>query len=225
MMTKSGTQKPSFSSRPYVLHGLSLPAGVLRALQKRGIYCAPGISVEHQHLARRYVLRGVESGGAVIDMGRACAYLSADGRPLPWFQSIDSIAVNGRHAIFLAESLIRIEMLRTVHTYELAITRHKLSVAPGRTRPEISSALLFQGQDGTLPLDLWKEEHKAIRGELAPTFYSRAGELLAPPNEFETAIRKITGSVCCIGCRHTHVGVPPLAQRLDLQGTGDATFS
>ncbi len=206
---KSRSQKTSSTSRPYALHGLSLPASVLRALQNRGIYCAPGISVEHQHLAKRYVLRGVESGGAVVDMGRSCAYLSLEGRPLPWLQSIDSIAVNGRHAIFLTETLVRVEMLRMVHTYELAITRHELSVASGRTRLEVSSALLFRGQDGTLPLDLWKEEHKAVRGELAPTFYSRAGEVIQAPAHFETAIRRITGAVCCIGCRHTHVGVPP----------------
>src|SRR5271155_3435846 len=97
-------QKPV--SHRHALHGITLPATVLRALQKRGIYCVPGISVEHQHLARRYVLRGVESGGAVADMGRACAYLTSTGNSLPWLQSIDSLAVNGRHAIFLAESLV-----------------------------------------------------------------------------------------------------------------------
>ena len=215
MIMKSRSQKTSSISRPYALHGLSLPASVLRALQKRGIYCTPSISVEHQHLAKRYVLRGVESGGAVIDMGRVCAYLSLDGHPLPCLQSIDSISVNGRHAIFLAESFVRIEMLRTVHTYELTITGHKLLIGPGRTRPEISSALLFRGQDGILPVELWKEEHKAIRGELAPTFYSRGGEAISPPERFETTIRKITGAVCCIGCRHTHVGAPP-SSRLEL---------
>ena len=212
---KSRSQKTSSTTRPYALHGLSLPASVLRALQKRGIYCTPSISVEHQHLAKRYVLRGVESGGAVIDMGRACAYVSLDGHPLPCLQSIDSIAVNGRHAIYLAESLVRIEMLRTMQTYELAITRHELSVTPGRVRPEIFSALLFRGRDGTLPLDLWEEEHKAVRGELAPTFYSRAGEAIQAPTHLEVAIRRITGAVCCVGCRHTHVGTQPCARRLD----------
>src|SRR6266700_4627458 len=39
-------------------HGLVLSLGTLKALQKRGIYCTPGVSLEHQHLARRYVLRG-----------------------------------------------------------------------------------------------------------------------------------------------------------------------
>jgi hypothetical protein len=213
MTTPTGKQKPSSISRRDALHGLSLPATALKALQKRGIYCAPGISVEHQHLANRYVLRGVESGGAVVDMGRACAYLSPDGSPLPWLQSIDCLAVNGRHAIFLAESLIRIEMLRMVRTYELAISLHTLSLAPGRARPEISSKVLFRGNDGALALDLWREEHRALRGELVPIFYSRAGEAMGLPQRFEDAIKKITGAVCCIGCRHTHVGVQPIDAR------------
>ncbi len=143
----------------------------------------------------------LESGGAVADMGRARAYLSPDGYPLPWLQSIDSIAVNGRHAIYIAEGLVRIEMLRIVRTYEV-ITQHAISVPPGQTRPEISPELLFRGQDGVLPLDLWKEEHRAVRGELAPTFYSRAGEPVEPPARFEEAIRKITDAACCVGCRH-----------------------
>jgi hypothetical protein len=171
----------------------------------------PGISIEHQHLAKRYVLRGVESGGAVADMGRSCAYLSQDGIPVRWLQSIDSIAVNGRHAIFLAESLVRIEMLRTVRTYELAVSLHTLSLPRGRRRPEVSSRLLFRGRDGVLPLDLWKEEHKALRGHLAPTFNNRAGESMNLPLRFEGAVRKMTEAVCCIGCRHTHVGLPPIA--------------
>ena len=195
----------------HALHGLALPAGVLRALQKRGIYCIPGVSLEHQHLAKRYVLRGVESGGAVSDMGRACAFVSPDGDPLPWLQSLDSNAVNGRHAIFLAESLVRLEMLRTVRTCELAITLHTLSHVPGRIRPEVTSTLLFRGRDGVLPLDLWKEGHRALRGKLTPIFYNRAGEMLHLPQRFEEAIRKVTAAVCCVGCKHSHVGVPPVA--------------
>jgi len=204
-------RKPESASLRHALHGLVLPASVLRALQKRGIYCTPGISLEHQHLAKRYVLRGVESGGAVSDMGRACAFVSADGEPLPWLQSLDSIAVNGRHAIFLAECLVRVEMLRTVRTCELAITLHTLSHAPGRNRPEIASAPLFRGRDGVLPFDLWKDEHRALRGKLTPIFYDRAGEVMHLPQRFEEAIGKVTSAVCCVGCKHSHVGVPPVA--------------
>ena len=195
----------------HALHGLALPASVLRALQKRGIYCTPAVSLEHQHLAKRYVLRGVESGGAVSDMGRACAFVSPDGDPLPWLQLLDSIAVNGRHAIFLAESLVRMEMLRTVRTCALAITLHTLSHVPGRNRPEVASAPLFRGRDGVFPIDLWKDEHRALREKLTPIFYNRAGEVLHLPQRFEEAIRKVTAAVCCVGCKHSHVGVPPVA--------------
>ena len=204
-------RKPESASLHHALQGLALPAGVLRALQRRGIYCTPGISLEHQQLAKRYVLRGVESGGGVSDMGRACAFVSPDGDPLPWLQSLDSIAVNGRHAIFLAESLVRVEMLRTVRTCELAITLHTLSHVPGRNRPEVASAPLFRGRDGVLPLDLWKEEHRALRGKLTPIFYSRGGEILPIPPPFEEVIRKVTAAICCVGCKHSHVGVPPVA--------------
>jgi hypothetical protein len=202
------------SSQP--LHGLSLPAATLHALQRRGIYCTPGVTVEHQHLAKRYVLRGVESGGAVADMGRFCAYLSADGLSLPWLQTIDSLAVNGRHAILLAESLVRVEMLRMIRTCELSISLHALSLQPGRTRPEITSKSMFRGHDGFLPLELWREEHRTLRGQLAPVFYTRSGEPMELPRRFEEAIRKITSAVCCVGCKHTHVGVPPQADEVAL---------
>jgi hypothetical protein len=195
----------------HAIHGLSLPRSVLDALERRGIYCLSTISLEHQHLANRYVLRAVESGGAVSDIGRACAFVALDGCPLPWLQRIDSIGVNGRHAIYLAETLVRLEMLRVGRTYELAVTSHTLSSVPGRTRPVIRSATIFRGRDGTLPVDLWKQEHQALRGNLAPVFYSRSGEALKLPEAFEPAIKRITACVCCIGCRHSHVGRLPSA--------------
>ena len=209
-MSNSEKPRPGSASSRHALHGLALPSNVLRALQKRGIYCTPGVSLEHQHLARRYVLRGVESGGAVSDMGWACAFVAENGSPLPWLQPIHSIAVNGRHAILLAERMVRIEMLRSERTWELAITLHTLSRVPGRARPQIVSRSLFRGRDGVLSVDLWKEENRGLRGNLAPTFYSRAGEVLPLPPPFEEAIRKTTAVACCIGCKHTHVGVPPM---------------
>ena len=81
----------------------------------------------------------------------------------------------------------------------------------GRNRPELVSTLLFRGLDGVLPLDLWKEEHRVLRGKLTPIFYNRAGEVLHLPQRFEEAIRKVTAAVCCVGCKHSHVGVPPVA--------------
>ena len=209
MKNSSERRKPGSGTPRHALYGLALPPSVLKALQKRGIYCTPGISVEHQHLAKRYVLRAVESGGAVSDMGRACAFVAENGAPLPWLQSLNSLAVNGRHAIFLAESMVRLEMLRSVQSCELAITLHTLSHLPGRKRPEITSKLLFRGRDGILPFDPGNKERRALAEKVDPIFYDRAGEVLPLPQRFEEAIRKITAAVCCVGCKHTHVGMPP----------------
>jgi len=158
--TRPGTDR-------YTLHGLSLPRSVLNALHKRGIHCQPAVSLEHQHLANRYVLRGVESGGAVIDIGRASAFVATDGSPLPWLQRIDSIGMNGRHAIYLAENLVRLEMLRVGQTCELVVTLHTLLSTPEQTRPGILSEMIFHGRDGSLPRDLWEQTQRQLRGNVA----------------------------------------------------------
>ena len=209
-MARANTERRIPSGTPrHALHGLSLPRSVLNALHKRGIYCCPGVSLEHQHFANRYVLRGVESGGAVSDVGRACAFFAPNGNSLPWLQRIDAIGVNGRHAVYLAEILVRVDFLRIGRTCEVAVSLHTLSCLPGHTRPQILSNLIFRGRDGALPVDLWKGEHRSLRGDIAPIFYSRAGEILILPKQFESAIRKVTACACCIGCSHSHTGLPP----------------
>jgi hypothetical protein len=207
-MTSPGKIVANNANR-YARYGLSLPPQTLRALEKRGIYCQPSVSIEHQHLARRYVLRGVEAGGAVAGMGRYCAYLDTNGTPLPWLQQIDSISGNGRHAIVIAPELVRIEMLRIGHTYELAITRIWLKSEEGHTRPAIATAPIFRGRQGTLAVELWNAENKSLRGTVAPVFYTAAGEVLDLPEGFDEAIRKINGAVACLGCKHTHIAVAP----------------
>jgi len=74
--------------------------------------------------------------------------------------------------------------------------------------------VIFRGRDGVLPIDLWRDEHRALRDKLTPIFYNRAGEVLRLPQRFEDAIRKVTAAVCCVGCKHSHVGVPPVAEGL-----------
>jgi hypothetical protein len=87
---------------------------VLRALQKRGIYCTPGISLEHQNLAKLYVLRAVESGGAVSDMGRACAFVAEDRAPLPWLQSLTRSPRTAVTPFFLRTARYNLEVVRNV---------------------------------------------------------------------------------------------------------------
>lgn len=197
------------ASSRYAQHGLALPAATLRALKKRGIYCQSSLTLEFQQLARRYVLRGVESGGAVVDMGRYCAYLNREGEPLPWLQPIDSLGVNGRHAVVIAEEFVRIDMLRIGRTYEMVITHHHLVLLPDSARPRVGSRILFRGQQGTLAIETWRAENKDLRGEIAPVFYSLAGEIRKLPDLFESAVRRVSGGVSCIGCKHCHIATTP----------------
>jgi len=44
--------------------GLTLSRQELRVLRDRGIFVQSAVNLEHQHLAKRYVVRGLESGGA-----------------------------------------------------------------------------------------------------------------------------------------------------------------
>ena len=205
----SATTNGDSEATRFARYGLAIPRQILKALENRGIYCQSSVSIEHQHLAKRYVLRATESGGAVADMGRYCAYLDGNGTPLSWLQPIDSLSGNGRHAIVIAPELVRIEMLRIDHTYEVAISKHSLVNNGSRIRPVIASTLLLRGNQGTLAVDLWNPENKRLRGSIAPVFYTAAGEIRRHPERFDEAIRKITGALACLGCKHTHVAVPP----------------
>src|SRR5882724_6373754 len=136
------------------LRGLRLPAMTLRSLKTAGIYCQPSVSIEHQHLAGRYVLRGVESGGAVADLGAYCSFMDEAGQPISWLQRVDSIAVNGVHAIVVAPVLVRLQMVRVRHTYDLLISKHVLTAVDDGKRPALQSSTLFYGRRGSLEMDL-----------------------------------------------------------------------
>jgi hypothetical protein len=79
--------------------GLALPKAAREKLRKAGIFVQTAVTVEHQHLAHRYVMRGVESGGAVEGFGHYVTFAGEDGAPLPWVCRVESLAVNGPHAV------------------------------------------------------------------------------------------------------------------------------
>jgi len=126
--------------------GLRLPPITLKCLRTAGIYCQPSISIEHQHLAKKYVLRGVESGGAVAEVGAYASFVDEQGNALPWLQRVDSIGVNGVHAIVVAPVLIRVQMLRIERTYDLLITRHQLTKSGDSRRPRLEARSSFMAE-------------------------------------------------------------------------------
>ena len=187
--------------------GLRFPAIILRHLRSAGIYCQPTVSIEHQHLAKRYVLRGVESGGAIADLGAYSSFTDEQGSALAWLQRVDTVGLNGVHAIVVAPVLVRIEMLRVERTYDVLITRHSLQTTALGQRPRLESSIVFYGRRGTLEMELWGKD-RLFRGAASPAFYSRSGEPLAVPDEFQDAVTRISAAVCCVGCRHCHVLQP-----------------
>ena len=187
--------------------GLRFPAIILRQLRNAGIYCQPTVSIEHQCLAKRYVLRGVESGGAVADLGAYSSFTDDQGNRLAWLQRVDSVGVNGIHAVVVAPTLVRIEMLRVQRTYDVLITRHSLQTNGRGHRPRLLSSIIFYGRRGTLEMELWGKDG-AFRGVVCPAFFSRSGEALLVPEEFREAVARISAAACCVGCRHCHLLQP-----------------
>jgi hypothetical protein len=188
--------------------GLRLSRQALRVLKERGISAHSPVSLEHQHLAKRYVVRGLESGGAAGELGRYVTFTREDGRPIECLHTVEAIGVNGLHAIVVAPVLVRIEMLRKGRTYELLITQHRPGVTNDGKRPPLETRLLFRGIHGRLDLDLsGKDKDKA--GTVLPTFYSRAGEEVRIPKRFRPVVRAIVGAVHCNGCFHRHFVRPP----------------
>jgi hypothetical protein len=181
--------------------GLRLPRQAIRMLKDRGIYVNAAVSLEHQHLAARHVVRGIESGGAVGDLGRYVTFAADNGEPADCLQEVDAIGVNGVHSIVIAPVIVRIDMLRVARTYELLITRHKPNVTDDGSRPKLRTDILYRGVYGRLEMDL---DQTTAPGVLMPTFYSFAGEEVSIPKKFAQAVSAATRAVNCIGCTHSH---------------------
>ena len=183
--------------------GLTFTPAVINRLRKVAIYGQPQLSLEHQGRAKRYVVRGVESGGATEEVGYYVTFAGENGEALPWLQTIDSLAVNGPHAVVIAPVVTRIEMLRIARTYELCITRHRpVEVEPGH-RPKLHAEELFRGAHGYLALELWGKD-KDLSGCVRPQFFTRSGEEIELPVGFGEAVKSVTSGVTCLNCSHPH---------------------
>jgi hypothetical protein len=190
--------------------GLVLPRLALRRLAEAGIFAQASASLEYQQLAKRYVVRGVESGGAVESLGRYVTFCGDQGEPLPWLHPLDGIGVNGVHALVIAPSLVRVELSRRGHTYDVLISRITPTNDTNGKRPALQSATIFHAEEGYLSAELSKRRRDQRETEI-PRFYSRAGEPLAVPLQFESAMRAATSGVLCLGCKHSHYLVAPAA--------------
>ena len=151
------------------------------------------------------MVRGVESGGAAGDIGRYVTFAEEGGQAIECLHPVESIGVNGPHAVVVAPTLLRLDMLRKGRTYELQISRHAPSPADNGRRPFLQSEVLFRGVHGRLEEDLTPTNKAQAQSSPAfPTFYSLAGEEIPVPPRFEAAVRSLVNATNCSGCSHSH---------------------
>ncbi len=197
--------------------GLIFSRRIRRRLEEVGIRAQPDVSLEHQHLANRYVVRGVESGGAVAEIGRYVTFAGENGERLAYLQPIDSLGVNGVHAVVVAQVLVRIELFRAGRTCQLLMTKHEPGQRDNGRRPPLKSTILFRGVNGFLDLEPWAQDRDLSELSL-PRFWSKSGEAVEVPAEFQAAVREAAKGARCVGCTHAHYLVPPTA--MECSGVG-----
>jgi hypothetical protein len=183
--------------------GLTLSRNVLRRLEKVGIFTQSHVSLEHQLWARRYVVRGIESGGAVGEIGRYVTFCGPAGEPLPYLHPIDAVGVNGVHAVVIAPVLVRIELFRSGRTFQLLITKHEPEQVQNGRRPPLSNSVVFRGVNGFLQC-AETGKGSCLTGSAVPCFWTRSGEERRIPSLFVVAVQAATTGASCVGCSHTH---------------------
>ena len=198
---RNGRAHTASVRQPLDDRGLAIPAEIRQLELAARISVWRPVTVVRQNQSQTYRLRGVESGGAIAQLGHYVTFAAEDGSPLAWLHPLDSLGPNQTHAVVVAASLTRIEVLRVHRTYEVAITRHAVSLTDDK--PMLISTMLFRGAQGFLGLELWDKD-KNFRGEVLPTFYTRAGEEHPAPAPFERALRAAVEGACCLGCRDSH---------------------
>ena len=109
---------------------LNLPKRAVRRLEEVGIYCRSEARLEYQQLGKRYVVHGTESGGAIREIGRYVTFCGPEGEPLEQLHPVDSLGVNGVHAVVVAHVLVKVDMFRFGRTYQLLISKHQPSTFP-----------------------------------------------------------------------------------------------
>jgi hypothetical protein len=185
------------------LAGVRIRAHEANLLRNTGIYARPFLSLEHQGLARRYVVRGVESGGATEELGHYVTFASADGDAVEHLQTVDSLRLNGAHAVIIAPALVRIEVFRFRRTCNLCISLHEPVPDLAGRRPKLHAEHLFYAKEGCLDVSPVDPPEKS-GGSMIPRFFSRSGEALAIPERFNNAVIAACIGATCIGCSHPH---------------------
>ncbi|MGH9629776.1 MAG: hypothetical protein ACRD7E_15785 [Bryobacteraceae bacterium] len=178
--------------------------------------------MHYQTVAKRSVLRGVESGGATKEIGRYFTFCDETGAPIAWLQPIDSVAVNGRHAVVIASGLVSVDVFRVRNTYDVLIAKHAAVQPEDDQRGRVEARVLFRGRQGHLPLDLAGNDKQMV-GQIVPEFFNKAGEPIEIPAEFMRVLKAAVRGANCVGCTHQHYLTAPNAAAAKMAATNGVT--
>jgi hypothetical protein len=182
------------------LRGLRLPQKALQSLRAYGILCEPSVSIYWQKAADHYLIRARESGGAVREIGAYCGFASDPEDPPSWTEPFEPLTRNGLHVLVLAPTLVRVHVFRYRQTYDLLITRHRLTGRPARKRPLLENTVLFHGVRGAFP-------QGEPAGEVLPLFDDGFGNPARVPESLREIANGAIVGADCIGCNHSHLSV------------------
>jgi hypothetical protein len=175
------------------------------------------VTLEYQSTGKRYVVRGVESGGAVREVGHYVLFCDENGRTIPWLQPVQSIGANGLHAVVIAPKLVSVEIFRVERTYEMLVAKHVPRPAEDNKRPRLWSEVIFRGRQGYLSLELWGRDREAA-GRITPEFFTRAGERREIPSRFTASAMAATKGVTLIGCDRAQYAHAPESSSSAVEG-------
>jgi hypothetical protein len=88
-------------------------------------------------------VRGIESGGAVKEIGRYVTFCGPAGEPLPYLLPIDAVGINGVHAVVIAAIIVRIDLFRVGRTCQLLVTKHEPGQLENGRRPSLAKSVCF----------------------------------------------------------------------------------
>jgi hypothetical protein len=207
-VTQAKAEGETKLSIPFIQLFLRLDKETLARLKKDRVYCDTRVRQEFQEKNQKYVVRGIDSGGATPDIGHYITYCNVDGSPLNMLHPVETFNSNGLHAVVVAPDFIKVEMLRIGKTYNLMISHSRNAHRTRNRKRWLLHYPIFLGLQGYLGKDLVGKDAN-VRGQVKPEFYTHAGEVQEIPEQYHSVVRAVTAAVNTINLNNSVYALPP----------------
>lgn len=177
--------------------GLTLPKEARELLAKAKIAANSAVSIVKKGEPARYLLRGLDSGGGLGEVGHFVGYSSVKGVQLEIRHVFDNCIPNQVHALVFAPAFLRTEVFRFRQTYSLSVSFYMLLEAAG-AQPTISERVLFRGRNGRL------DTEAGLTRTGVPVFVDMSGNTRRPQELFHGVLAAALNASQCNACTHDH---------------------